>query len=219
MTHRICIPIRANTLSNFLKKIGEASRKADILELWLDGIEHELDWEKIFALKKTEYLLNLKTKKENGSFVGTHEKRFQIVSEGVRYGAKYVDLDYEFPELLIKKFIQEKGSTELILSVHFFQKTPDFHELLSLAYKMKNQGADIIKIATMANEEQDVDTILKLSEQLKHDDIRHISLAMGELGTSSRTQTHSEIVFAALNEKEKTAPGQITIEGLLHLRN
>lgn len=220
---KICIPLRAKTLSELLEKIKIASPQGDILELWLDQIPlNEEAWSEIFAVKKTPYILVVKTDKEQGAFPGTHEEKLNILLTGRAHGAEYIDLDAGFPEEMIKKCIQKKGTAKLILSAHFFEETPAPDTLKRKAEKMKSLGADIIKIATMANEKKDLITILRLSEYLKRQDQRFITISMGLLGKPSRILTPlmgGEIMFAALNAEEATAPGQITaidLRSILH---
>jgi 3-dehydroquinate dehydratase type I len=214
MLMKLCIPLKASGINELLQKIEEAGTQADIVELWLGELSREkLDWDALFAVKKTPYLLNCKGQKEGGNFQGTDQKKLEILLEGSQRGAEYVDLHFEFPEELITKFIQEKGGTDLILSAHFFQNTPEIDTLKSLADTMQNLGADIVKIATTATEERDLSTIMKLTMYLRERERRFIVLSMGALGKPSRIITPllgGEMMFAALSDEEITAPGQMT---------
>ncbi len=53
-------------------------------------------------------------------------------------------------------------SCKVILSSHNFQATPPAHELQQLAKDMHAAGADVVKIATMANDITDCAAVLSL---------------------------------------------------------
>jgi hypothetical protein len=56
-------------------------------------------------------------------------------------------------------------STKIILSSHNFKETPPAAELHARAAAMREAGADIVKIATMANDISDAATVLSLLQQ------------------------------------------------------
>lgn len=56
-------------------------------------------------------------------------------------------------------------STKIILSSHNFKETPPAEELHARAAAMRESGADIVKIATMANDITDAATVLSLLQQ------------------------------------------------------
>jgi hypothetical protein len=56
-------------------------------------------------------------------------------------------------------------STKIILSSHNFKETPPAAELHARAAAMREAGADIVKIATMANDISDAATLLSLLQQ------------------------------------------------------
>lgn len=57
-------------------------------------------------------------------------------------------------------------STKVILSSHNFQETPPAAELHARAAAMREAGADIVKIATMANDISDAAVVLSLLQQM-----------------------------------------------------
>jgi 3-dehydroquinate dehydratase type I len=56
-------------------------------------------------------------------------------------------------------------STRVILSSHDFQKTPPRAELHARAAAMREAGADIVKIAAMANDITDAAAVLSLLQE------------------------------------------------------
>lgn len=55
--------------------------------------------------------------------------------------------------------------TKIILSSHNFQETPPAEELHKRASSMRAAGADIVKIATMANDISDAAAVLSLLQK------------------------------------------------------
>jgi 3-dehydroquinate dehydratase type I len=221
MSLKICIPIAANSLEALLSKMEEASPYADIIELWLGEIpQNELSFEKIFFQKQKiqkPLLLNVKAKNEHGNFCGTDEEKYTILLEGMKMGAEYIDIGYDYNEEYSRLLIQQKKETKVIISAHFFDGTPSLPSLLNRIEHIQKKGGDILKIAAMAKEKKDLLTILRLSENLYRSKDQFIAISMGEIGKSSRVLTPylgSEMMFAALDESSISAPGQMTAEQL-----
>lgn len=72
-------------------------------------------------------------------------------------------------------------------------------------------GADLVKIATMANCKEDSSRMLSLYS--KHKDI--IAFCMGEAGMITRITAPflgAEFTFASLDDASVTAPGQLSLD-------
>jgi len=98
-----------------------------------------------------------------------------------------------------------------IISYHNFEETPT--DLEGLLYRLRKKPARFYKIAAMARSSLDTLRMVKLTE--KYPDL--IGICMGEDGKPSRILGKSPIVYAALSYGEATAPGQISLEEMLHL--
>lgn len=221
MALKICIPLVPKTLQGLLEEMKIASQKADVIEIWLGELsEKERDLDALFALKNElniPLLINIKDEKEKGHFTGTAEEKTNILIECAKRGAEYIDVDYEFSPPLLKKINAEKAGSQLILSAHFFRGTPSLPSLLNRIEKMKVRGADMVKIAAFPEEAKDLITILRLSENLNRSHIPFIAISMGNIGKPSRALTPilgGEMMFAPLDEKNASAPGQMTVEEL-----
>lgn len=212
---KIIIPIQPKTLAEVKKLLAAAEKEGDMTEIWLDKIT-KLDAEKVrqvVKLAKKPIILNLKDSAEKGSFKGTAEERLTLLLAGAKAGAQYVDLPLEFPLKLIQKFKKATKRSKLILSWHDFTETPDLGYLKELVVKAKRKGAGIIKLVSMANTWEDLRPIFALAWQLAAKKETFIIMAMGAKGEPSRIITPligGFGMFAALNEKSATAPGQIT---------
>jgi len=180
--------------------------------------------------------------KEQGSFAGTVSDTKEIsrkiitkISECSQNTSKntpdYLDLDYRFDEDNLYEFFEEikrtrtsqnisKNNFQLILSAHFFEGTPSFPSLKNRTQLMQNRGADIVKIAAMPQEEKDVLTIFRLSENFKRKEIPYIAISMGSIGKISRVLTvlwKGEMMFASLSKNNASASGQMTVTELSSL--
>ena len=109
-------------------------------------------------------------------------------------------------------------SSTWIASYHNFQETPA--DLAAIYRRLKNSGADILKIATQAVSFEDNFRLLEQAQVAQRDGIPIIIAAMGELGTFSRliaTGRGSLWTYASLQKGRESAPGQFTASELKHL--
>ena len=142
----ICASIREKTTDSFIKAIKEARKHVEVIEVWLDELKplKNEDLKKIFTIKARPFIYKCKNP-EN-------------IAAVLKFKPQYIDLDIETPSEIIKKIGPE---TTKIISYHNFKKTPSTGILKSIAKKIKEKGADIIKIAAQAKE----DAIFKHSRE------------------------------------------------------
>ena len=218
-TPKIIIPIQPNSVADAQRKLRQVEREADLVEIWLDGVKN-LDTAKvrgIVKLVKKPLILNLKDKAEKGTFRGSANERLELLSAGAKTGAKFIDLPLDFSSKLIKKFRQENKRTKLIISWHDFAKMPDVKKLRSLAKKAEGLGADVIKLVGTAKKWSDNLPILQISHELAKSKKTFLAMAMGERGEMTRIITPligGMGMFAVLDKKNATAPGQLTVKEL-----
>lgn len=123
----------------------------------------------------------------------------------------YVDVDSALPEELVSevKGWVKATTSELMLSYHNFEKTPELEVLMEVIHHLKELGADVIKIACMANEEEDNLIVMDLYRE--HD--RLVAFCMGEEGRESRVTSlffGEKMTYAAPSEDAVIAAGQLT---------
>lgn len=105
--------------------------------------------------------------------------------------------------------------TSLILSTHDFAGRP--RDLTRRLLAMRQTPAKVLKVAYLARSLRDN---LELFDLLAQRDRPMIALAMGEFGLMSRIlapKFGGFLTFASIAPTETTAPGQPTIDDLLHL--
>lgn len=139
------------------------------------------------------------------------EAQQQLLLTAIESGAAYVDIEEEAPSSFKKAMVEAahaKGC-RVIVSYHNYVETPNRATLHATISQMVDDGADIVKIATLAHTSADAARILSLYE----DPIKPlVALAMGEAGRVTRIAIPllgAPFTFAA-PQGAATAPGQFT---------
>lgn len=101
----------------------------------------------------------------------------------------------------------------VMLSHHDFIGMPSAEDAIRIVRKMSELGADICKLAAVADSKEDDETLLKATAYLHRSGVGPlVMIAMGEAGTAARVAAGrygSCITFAA--GKEASAPGQADV--------
>lgn len=201
------------------ERLRSEAEHADILEIWLDSIR-DLRLAEIFFVKdeiKKPLLFVNKAPQEGGDFMGSPEAQIELLLEAVERGADYVDVAIDTDPKLIKKLVQKKGGTKVILSTHNFKKTPSLETLKGLAKKAHELGADLIKVATYVKDVSENVVLFDLLRWGKGEKLNLIVVGMGDHGNLSRVMAPllgSSIYYAPLDKNTATAPGQLTKQDL-----
>jgi 3-dehydroquinate dehydratase-1 len=213
----IAVPLSDRAFSEKVKKAR--SLGADIIELRVDQFEDTsighvgrcLESVKEEGLKT---ILTVRIPQEGGRPVAN---RTEILREFAPIS------DYTDVELIARQEVQavkefiSKGKGKLIVSFHDFDKTPPLWVLREILREAKRLGADIPKISVMARERKEVARLLCLGNEEPGD---KILISMGKVGSISRIAGFvfgSVISYASL--EESFAPGQITLQELVKLRD
>lgn len=139
------------------------------------------------------------------------EAQRELLLTAIESGAAYVDVEVEAPSSFKKEMVKaaHAKNCKVIVSYHNYTNTPNKETLQAIMVKMLDDGADILKLATMANNAADAARILSLYENpIKP----MVALAMGEAGKVTRVAIPllgAPFTFAA-PEGAATAPGQLT---------
>ena len=139
-----------------------------------------------------------------------YEKQLEVLSQAIRAGANYVDIEIEAPKSQQEALIQlaREYDCRIIISYHNFKETPGLKELYKIADDCYALGADVAKLAVMNNSKQDAARILSLYSM----DKAIVALGMrvdGKITRITAPLLGAEFTFAAMDEGDATAPGQI----------
>lgn len=212
---KICVPVGAAEFDELLALCERAANVADVVELRLDYLR-EVDFEKLISVIRSipcQTLLTFRPKKQGGKSDANLEERLQFWSKAKSLPASFFDFELDLAQAL--KDEKEINWQRVIVSHHDFEKTPD--DLETLYERMSNTPARIIKIATQANDIADCLAHFRLLERAKKEGRELIPIAMGEAGKITRILAPSRgafLTYAALDEAQANAPGQITAKDL-----
>ncbi len=219
---KVCVVVAENTVAASLHLAKQQQALADVIEIRLDTLcdpaiqpfMNELSAELLFTMRPTW---------EGGNFAGAEERRLDFLVEAVAAGAAYVDLELDAPEdsrMRLREAIAA-GTTRLILSHHDFAKTPDTKKMLRQLHRIKENGAQIAKLITMAYRAEDVLRVLALQEKAAELELDLIAFCMGEAGKISRLATlylGGFMSYCTVSSGKETAPGQLPFENFMHIQ-
>jgi len=140
------------------------------------------------------------------------ERKLRVAIEA---GAKYVDLEMEAAPWMgrsIRQACHQWGSV-LIRSYHDYKGTAPIDSLLSIMEKCRSFGGEIVKIATTAQSQADVDAVMSLYREVAPGTL--VAFCMGEAGRESRLDAlrlGAPFSYASLCDEDATAPGQWTFD-------
>ena len=140
------------------------------------------------------------------------EKRLVAAIEA---GAKYVDIELDAPRSMskrVRRAAMECG-TVFIRSYHNFEGTDSMQALVSVADRCVREGAQVIKIVTMASCPADVNRVMSLYDDAEPGTL--IAFCMGNEGRESRIdclKKGSPYTYASLPGEVPAAPGQYSAD-------
>lgn len=219
---KICVPITGRCEENIL-----AAARA-VLEVPADMAEWRADWydragsrdEVSVILKKIRsilgdmpLLMTFRTKQEGGEQEADPDTYKRICTDAIHTGyIDLIDVELSSGDMTAGRLIREAGASgvRVVASSHDFDRTPDKIEMTRRLFKMKELGADILKIAVMPQSRSDVASLLEVSaDAAERTDRPVIAISMGKLGTISRIACEafgSSVTFASASRA--SAPGQ-----------
>jgi 3-dehydroquinate dehydratase type I len=206
-----------------LKKMERGWRKTEMLELRLDGME-EVSLKELLAHRQGELLITNRSREEGGAFNGTETERVESLVQAALLGADYVDLEAGTERTHIKRLKKKLGpqkiKTRLVLSTHYFQKTPPLKVLQKRMEDGAASGADFVKIVPYARTMADNLTIFRLLGYAEKKQIPAIAFCMGTQGKASRLLAPlfgSCWTYGAMARGQEAAPGQMTVREMKQL--
>ena len=164
-----------------------------------------------------ELVFTLRTRSEGGQIDLSSEEYVQIIKEVAQlYQPDYIDFEYfSYKDV----FDQMLDFPNLVLSYHNFQETPE--NLMEILSELTSLNPKVVKIAVMANTEQDVLDLMNFTRGFKtlNPEQEYVTISMGKVGKVSRITsdvTGSSWSFASLDEA--SAPGQISLSSMKKIR-
>lgn len=187
-----------------------------ILELRIDLVGSL--WVNVASRIKTSWIATCRSKDQGGMWSGCERDRINTLVEAIRYGAQFVDIEDSIDNLpeIVGKF--KSMGVSVIVSHHDFNGTPEFSRMVEIVDREIKCGADVWKIATVANSLTDCLNVLRLLKLFKS--TPGIALAMGSYGLLSRIVSpllSGFLTYASVKRGCESAPGQLTVNELLEI--
>jgi 3-dehydroquinate dehydratase/shikimate dehydrogenase len=200
---RLCVTVAAPTMAELLQR-RDAVVGADLIELRLD---HAADPDAAAALagRRTPVVVTCRAKAEGGEFRGSEVERKRILSEALRLGAEYVDVEFSagYDDL-----IRSTGGKRIVLSMHDFEGVPG--DLPARVRAMRACGAEIVKVAVFSRTLWDNLALLDLRDASQ----ASIFIGMGPAGLPTRVlAAHFGSCWSFAGDGY--APGQISSAQML----
>ena len=194
---------------------------ADIIEWRADFLPKEATLQVAPAIFEKfagrELVFTLRTRAEGGQIELSSEEYVQMIKEVAQlYQPDYIDFEYfSYKDV----FDQMLDFPNLVLSYHNFQETPE--NLMEILSELTSLNPKVVKIAVMANTEQDVLDLMNFTRGFKtlNPEQEYVTISMGKVGKVSRITsdvTGSSWSFASLDEA--SAPGQISLSSMKKIR-
>jgi 3-dehydroquinate dehydratase-1 len=211
------VPCVVGTITSAARLKAFAARpnqSCDIAEVRLDQVGQTEDW---LALSQeietsgTPVILTTRVRSEGGNWPDDDKSRLYVIREGLQHLAA-VDVEFKSP-LMEQVCVEAKALKKAaIVSFHDFEKTPAFDELKTIATQAAKHGT-IVKISTMAKNNDDIATLEKLLGSSL--DVPLCVIGMGAFGTKTRITfpAHGScLTYGYLDAP--SAPGQLSAEML-----
>lgn len=226
---KICVPVAGSGREEILS----AARR--IPGTSADLAEWRADWYKdVFVPGRTEDILRelrnllgdmpllftFRTLQEGGEKKIRREDYVDLNRRAVQSGCiDLVDVELSAGEAAVNAVAETARAFDvrMIVSSHDFCGTPSREEIVSRLKRMQTLGADIMKIAVMPKNREDVLTLLGATADMteKYADRPVITMSMSETGVITRLcgeEFGSAVTFGAL--ERASAPGQMNVEDL-----
>lgn len=217
----ICIPICSASIEGLEKKIVAANEKADVIEIRFDCISPDefgstgsvpvTKITKLLAAAQKPIITTFRIKEQGGDRDISADERQAFWN--TEFETEFCDLEEDVID--DSRYPIRKNR---ICSFHDFSGTPK--DLDALYERLRNTGADILKIAVKPDDITHGIPVWKLLAKAGSDGKVIIPVAMGESGKWVRILGLGHgafLTYASLDLGEETAPGQITVDDLTNV--
>lgn len=169
------------------------------------------------ALSNNPYLFTFRSTSQGGHLTIPVEEYVALNKAIIEAEAvDLVDIETWIGDPAVLELVEcaKQHNVKTVISYHNFAGTPSVEWVVNLLTHMADLGADIPKIATMANSAQDALKLLAATEEMSriHSDKPLLTMAMGREGSITRLVGElfgSAITFCSL--EEASAPGQVQV--------
>lgn len=187
-----------------------AEQGAQLVELRLDYIRRDINLKRLLRDRPCPVIATCRREQDQGKWTGTEAARQMLLRSAIADGVEYVDLEEDIADL-----IPRYGKTKRIVSLHDFRETPE--DLEQIHQRLVNRDADIVKIATTANDPHDN---IRMLELVRNATVPTVGICMGEIGTPSRIlagKFGAPFTYATFHHERTLAPGQLSFRQMMEI--
>ncbi len=218
------LPVVVGTVSTDLNMPADMVKQVDIIEIRVDMLDVEKlsDIINIFRSIKRRYgkplIATIRSRDEGGLREVDDKRRYQIFKEIFSF-AEILDVELSSDHLIRKvAALCRENNKILMASYHNFSETPGRDILEQLVRKGKNLGAEIVKIAVHADNNEDLGDLLHFT--IENRDAGIVTVSLGKAGLISRVinpMTGSLLTYGFIDRS--ASPGQVSAFDIIeHLR-
>ena len=223
---KVCVPIIATNHQDIIHDFIEIKEQDfELIELRIDFFDAILDDTKLLSLlediKKLEIykpiIFTYRSKREGGNIQLSDKQYYHLIELACKSkSVDIIDIEYQSTEANKLIALVHQYQLPVILSNHDFNSTPSKEDLVKRLQTMQTMQGDILKIAVMPRNTNDVLTLLEVTNDCYQMlDKPIVTMSMAGLGAVSRMMGEvfgSAITFAMIGKP--SAPGQIEVEKL-----
>jgi 3-dehydroquinate dehydratase/shikimate dehydrogenase len=197
-TAKLCVTVTGQSMAELRRRRDEVT-DADLVEVRLDTARDPSAAAAVEG-RRLPVIVTCRPEWEGGAFRGSEEERHRILLEAQQLGAEFVDVEWKshFADV-----VQAHHGRGVVLSMHDFTGTPD--DLTARTRAMRSTGAEVVKVAVMAERLCDCLKLLPLTDPSAGD---AVLIAMGAPGLPTRVlaaRFGSRWTYAG----DAIAPGQV----------
>ena len=229
----VCVSVMDTNKEAIIAEIKRlVENKAEMIEWRVDAFEgvespnavREVLYELAPLVKNTILVFTFRSKEQGGLYSMDYEKVYDLHQVAAETKVvDFIDIEYFYTENADAEIrTLQKMGTKVITSHHDFHETPSSDVLFMILKQMKHSKADIVKMAMMPQNPEDVLRLLEETNRFHkcYPNQPLITMSMGKLGTISRVCGElfgSCVTFGA--GKNASAPGQIPMDKLEEILN
>lgn len=231
---KVCVPVVEDNNGDIIARLKELDQlDIDLIELRIDFYKDIENSDKAYQLfkeikqldMKKPILLTYRSLKEGGQIELDSQQYLSLYQKAIEADAfdiYDVELSAETNMIIELKTMIHGADKYVLMSSHNFERTPEQESLMQKFKVMDSFDADILKVAVMPEDLQDVIHLLEFTiranEEYPNKPI--VTMSMSSLGLVSRMigeQFGSAITFGCVGKT--SAPGQIDYNDLNNILN
>jgi 3-dehydroquinate dehydratase / shikimate dehydrogenase len=216
--NKLCAVVAASTAQAMHRQLRRALPRTNTIELRLDWLSSDREIDRFLAKlerpnPQVMLIATLRRRPAGGRYQGTIAKQLSYLSEALRAGCQWYDLEVETvrrcPPELIEVLL---GEGRQMRSAHFFRRMPE--DLRGVARELGRGGPGARKIAARCRSLAEAWRLARFARSEKN----LIAIPMGEVALPARILALRALNgFAYAPIEQPTAPGQTSLEELTRL--